>query len=156
MIDWITVLVLIIAGIALVLVEIIFVPGTTILGILGLGMMIFGVVMSYSTFGSNIGTIILIATTLIGAVVTFISFKSGVWKKFALKTTNRGKVNEDVKPNLYIQDTGKAVSALRPMGKAEFGSQTVEVSTEGNYVEAGVDVEIIRIDNNKIIVQPIN
>jgi membrane-bound ClpP family serine protease len=156
MIDWVTVLVLILAGIVFVIVEIIFVPGTTILGIIGLAMMIFGVVLSYNKFGSNTGTIVLIGTALVGAAITVVSFKSGVWRKFALKTAMRGKVNEDVKINLFVKDVGETVSALRPIGKAEFGDRTFEVRTIGNYVEAGTKVEITKIDNNKIFVQPIN
>jgi len=156
MIDWVTVILLITAGIALIVVEIIFIPGTTILGIIGLGMMIFGVFLSYGKFGPNVGTAVLIVTALVGAGMTIVGFRSGVWQKFSLKSANRGRVNEDFKHNLYVDDTGKAVSALRPIGKAEFGDRTFEVRTLGDYIEAGTDIKVIRIDNNRIFVEPIN
>ena len=95
--DWLTVILLIIAGIVLLVVEIIFVPGTTILGIIGGALMVFGVIIGYSKFGPQAGTIILVSSIVVGGAVTVISFRSGMWKKFALENTIKGKVNEDIK-----------------------------------------------------------
>ena len=94
--DWITVILLLIAGIVLLVVEIIFVPGTTILGIIGAGLMVFGVIIGYSKFGTQAGTLILVSALVVGGAITVISFKSGVWKRFALKNTNKSKINEDI------------------------------------------------------------
>ena len=55
--DWISVILLLFVGIVLVVVEIIFVPGTTIVGIIGTALMCFGVIIGYSKFGAQIGTI---------------------------------------------------------------------------------------------------
>jgi len=155
--DWITVVLLLIAGIILLVVEIIFVPGTTILGIIGAALMVFGVIIGYSKFGSQTGSLILVGAVLVGGAVTVISFRSGVWKKFALKNTNSSKFNEDIKVEHLLGAEGKALSALRPFGKAEIYDSTYEVRTLGNYVEAGSKIKVTNVDkDHKIYVEQIN
>jgi membrane-bound ClpP family serine protease len=157
MIDWITVLLLLISGIALLIVEIIFIPGTTVLGLVGAAMVVLGVVLGYSYFGNQTGTIVLIGTLVVGAIATALSFRAGVWGKFALHDVNRAKFNEDFTPDVTIGDEGIALSALRPIGKAEFGKQVLEVRTTGQYLTAGSRLRVIRVDeNNRIFVEPTN
>ena len=48
--EWVTVISLILIGIALVVVEIIFVPGTTFVGIVGFCMVLAGIIASFSFF----------------------------------------------------------------------------------------------------------
>jgi membrane-bound ClpP family serine protease len=51
---------------------------------------------------------------------------------------------------------GQTVSALRPIGKAELNNQTVEVKTNGDYLDSGSRIRIIKIISNQIIVESIN
>ncbi len=156
MLDWVTVLILILAGIALVIVELIFVPGTTVLGVLGAGLVIFGVFKTYSNFGSQTGTIVMVATIFVGGVLTIVSFKAGVWGKFALKDTNKAKFNDDFRSHVFINEEGTTVSDLRPIGKADFGDKTFEVRTYGSMVKSGTKVKVIKVDDSDIIfVEPI-
>lgn len=154
--DWITVILLLIAGIILLVVEIIFVPGTTILGIIGGALMVFGVIIGYSKFGPQTGSIILVGAIIVGGGVTVISFRSGVWKRFALKNTNTSKFNEDVKVEHLLGADGVALSALRPFGKAEIYNSTYEVKTLGIYLEAGSKIKVTNVDkDHKIYVERI-
>lgn len=155
--DWISVILLLFVGIVLVVVEIIFVPGTTIVGIIGTALMCFGVIIGYSKFGAQIGTIILVSTIVVGGIVTVISFRSGVWKKFALNNTNESKFNEDIKVEHLLGAEGITFSALRPYGKAEIYNSTYEVKTLGNYLEPGTKIKVTKVDKDqKILVEPVN
>jgi membrane-bound ClpP family serine protease len=49
---------------------------------------------------------------------------------------------------------GIALSALRPVGKAEVAGKTYEVKTQGGYVATGTKIKIIQISSNQIIVEP--
>ena len=60
--EWVTLILLLLSGIILIVIEIIFVPGTTILGIIGFALLVFGIIIGYSKFGPQTGTIILIST----------------------------------------------------------------------------------------------
>ena len=153
--EWITVILLIILGLGFIVAEIIFVPGTTFLGILGVIFTVAGIVISYMNFGAGTGTIVLLVTLVFGLGMLVYGFKSGAWSKFALKGSIDGKVNEAEKSGLQVGEEGTAISTLRPIGKAEFGDSVFEVSTLGNYLEPGTKIRIIKIKQNKIIVEPI-
>lgn len=156
MLMWIIVLSLLLIGLALIIVELVFVPGTTVVGLLGLIFAIVGIVISYSHFGNVIGFYILLTTlaTTMGAL--FYSFRSGAWTKFSHKSSIDSKVNEGIMASVHIGDEGITVSTLRPIGKAEFNSKTFEVKTSGNYVERGEKVKITQIESHQIVVEPIN
>ena len=154
--EWVTLILLLLAGIVLVIIEIIFVPGTTILGIIGFALMVFGIIIGYSKFGSQTGTIILISTIVVGGGTTILSFRSGVWKRFALKSSIDSKFNEDVKVEHLLGAEGVTLSACRPYGKAEFYDSTYEVKTLGIYLTAGAKVRVSKVDkNHKIYVEQI-
>ncbi len=48
-----------------------------------------------------------------------------------------------------------AESDLRPSGKVKCGDQLLDVITEGDYIEAGHTVEILRIEGNRIVVRKV-
>lgn len=155
MIEWLTVISMIIVGVILIIAEIIFVPGTTIVGILGLVFMIVGVYFGFDYFSNTTGMVILGSSVLLLSVTIYFSFKSKAWERFSLKGSMQGKVNEGKNNNLTIGLQGIATSTLKPIGKAEFDNNEYEVASQGGYVEAGNKIQIIKIQNNKIIVEPI-
>lgn len=134
--------------------EVIFVPGTTLVGILGTIMGGVGVYLAYVNFGVKIGTVVLVSASFLAILSLVISFKSGVWKKFALKDQILSKVNEHIPIELKEGDLGIAISSLKPVGKAEFNDRVFEVKTNGNYVDAGNQVKVIKVNQQKIIVEP--
>lgn len=155
MADWISVLLLILCGVILILIELIFVPGTTVLGILGLVSMVGGVVLSFTSFGRLTGFWVLTGTIAFSILALVYSLRAGTWQRFALKSKIESRVNEDEKSDLQVGMQGKLISDLRPIGTAEFVDKLYEVQTNGNYLEAGGTVEIINLSDNKIVVKPI-
>ena len=155
MADWISVVLLVVCGVILIIIELIFVPGTTILGILGLLALVGGVIISFDSFGSTTGGLVLVGSVVFSIMALVYSLRAGTWQRFALKTSIDSKVNEDEKADLQVGMKGKSVSDLRPMGTAEFIERLFEVQTNGNYLEAGTEIEIINLADNKIIVKSI-
>jgi membrane-bound ClpP family serine protease len=129
--EWLTVISLIVVGIILVVVEIIFVPGTTVVGLLGGLLAVVGVVLSFSYFGNQTGWYTLAATSILSGGLLYWSLRSRAWE-------------------------GSAVSALRPMGKAEIGGRLFEVTSLGIYIETGTRIRIVRVSSNQIVVEPVN
>jgi membrane-bound ClpP family serine protease len=156
MVEWTTVTSLILFGLLLLIAEIIFVPGTTVVGLVGFVFMAVGVGLSFRYFGSETGWTIVGGSSVVTGLLLYLAFKANVWSKFALKSSSDSKVNEgelkDLKPGLE----GTALSALRPVGKAEVLGRTYEVRTNGEYIETGTRIKIIRITSNQIYVEPIN
>jgi len=155
MIDWLAVILLIFFGLGFIIAEIIFVPGTTLLGILGLIFVIAGIVISYLSFGAGVGTVVLSISIIVGISVLIYSFKSGVWEKFALKSSINSKFNEGRLDDLQVGEEGITISSLRPMGKGDFRDKIYEVTTLGNFMPSGTKIRIVTIKDNKVIVEPI-
>lgn len=151
--DWITVIGLILFGLGLIIIEIIFVPGTTIVGIGGVLFCGFGVYLSYDYFGNTTGTIILVISSLAGIGMLVYALKSRAWERFSLKEENTGKFNDDFKVTLAVGDEGMTISPLKPIGKAIFNEKDLEVRSNGGYIEENKPIKIIRIEANRIIVE---
>ncbi|MCP4520097.1 MAG: hypothetical protein GY827_00100 [Cytophagales bacterium] len=151
--EWLTVLAFILLGILLIAAEIIFIPGTTIVGFIGFGTGVIGIYYGYSTYGSEIGHMILGGTTVITSLVAYLCFKLEVWSTFALNKNIDESVTSNVNTTLVVGAEGTTTSALRPMGTAEFEGELFEVKTHGNFVDTGKSVRIIKIDNESIIVE---
>jgi membrane-bound ClpP family serine protease len=152
---WVIVISLILAGLGLLVAEIIFVPGTTLVGVLGFGFLVVGVGLSFRYFGDETGWITAGSSVAGLGIVLYYSFKTNVWRRFALKSAIDGKVNECEVAELAVGQEGTALSALRPVGKGELGNKTYEVQTQGHYVETGTKIRIIKISLNQITVEPI-
>ena len=156
MTEWSIVISLVLFGLFLVIVEVIFIPGTTFVGIAGFVSMIIGVILSFRYFGAETGWLTLGASTAASGALLYVAFRTNVWKRFALKSSIGGRVNEIETMKFPLGMEGTALSALRPIGNGEFDGNTVEVRTGGEYVEAGSKIRIIKSVPNQIIVEIIN
>lgn len=156
MTEWTTILSLLGFGLALVIIEIIFVPGTTLVGIIGFVFMVVGVGLSFKYFGGEIGWITLGATAVVSGGVLYYAFTTNIWGRFSLKSSIDSKVNEGELDGLTLGTEGIATSALRPIGKAELNNKTFEVKTQGEYLDSGKRIRVVKIFENQIIVEPIN
>ena len=154
--DWITVIGLVVFGIFLLIAEIIFVPGTTIVGVLGLLFSGYGIYLGYDYFGSTVGTIFLVSTLLLNVVALVVAFKGKSWERFSLRNSMTGKFNQDIKLDFKEGDIGQSISSLKPIGKGLFNEMEIEVRSNGGYINENVEIEIIRIESNKFFVQPVN
>ena len=151
--DWIVVLILIVFGISLIIIEVIFIPGTTFVGIGGIICLIFGVYFGFDYYGATIGFLIL-GMALITITSSFIySLKSKPWEQFSLKETMTSTVNEDMGIKLIVGNIGLTTSDLKPVGKALFEDIEIEVCTQGDFLSTGKEIKVIKIDQNKIYVQ---
>lgn len=153
--EWLSVIGLIVFGIALIVVEVIFVPGTTFVGIGGFACAIFGVYLSYQYFGGTIGSSILLISFIGGITATVLAFRSGAWEKFSLKDEHTAHFNDDYRSTVKVGDLGESISSLKPFGKAIFNDQVVEVKSDGSWINEGQSIQIIKMDSTKIIVEAV-
>lgn len=155
MIEWITVISLILFGVFLLVAEVIFIPGITVVGVIGFIFLLIGIGFGFKYFGSETGWIILGVTGVTSGIIFYYTFKSNFWNRFVLKSSINSKVNEGVTELLKIGLQGYTVSSLKPVGKAEFNGKLYEVKSLGDFINAEQKIKIIRIENGNIFVQPI-
>lgn len=145
---------LIIIGLALIVAEVILIPGTTIVGFVGGAIGILGIIKIYIEQGNTAGHIALACCLCSFGLLFYIAVKYNVWSSVALNDTLTTKVNENILDGLEVGAIGITKSVLRPVGKASFNDHEYEVQTLGHYLDSGVSVRIIQIVQLKIIVEP--
>lgn len=153
---WTIIIALLILGLALIIMEIVFVPGTTIVGVIGVIFAGTAVLLTFNEHGREIGWYMLVGSSAVTAVALYLGFRSNAWSRFANKSVINSRVNEGLKATLQLGDEGVALSTLKPMGNAQFKSGQFEVKTLGDYVDVGTKVKIVHIDSSQIIVKPLN
>lgn len=146
---------IIVLGLVIIMVEIFLVPGTTIIGVVGGIIVVAGVYLSYSEHGSRVGNITLAISGAATGLLLYIGFKAYSSRRFSLNETLEGRVNVFDEQLAAVGDKGTTFTYLRPNGKANINNQKVEVYSLGEFIESGVDVEVIKISGNKIFVKPI-
>lgn len=152
MIEWSVVIGLILLGCFLVWAEIVFVPGIFVTALIGVICTSIGIQRSYVYFGNEVGNWVLTGTIVLNVLNLIFIFRGRSWDKFSLKETNTSKVKDNKSGNVNVGDLGKTISSLKPVGKAEFGDQLLEVSSLGGFVAENETIEIVGIESNKIIV----
>lgn len=143
-----------IAGILLVIAEIILIPGTTIVGFLGALMSIYAIVKSYMEFGTVVGNVFLASTVISFGLIMFLSLRYKVWNRFAINDTSEGKALQDFDHEVKVGDTGISLSDLKPVGKAEINNKHYEVQTLGEFCPYNTSFVVLEVDRHKIIVKP--
>lgn len=146
---------LLLLGILLILVEILFVPGTTIVGIGGVILLGIGVYMAYAMISTQAGHLSLAGSVVLVFLSLIVLLKGQTWKRMALYTKVEGKGVENIASLVAVGDRGRAISRLNPMGKALINDQLVEVATAGEFVDSEQEVEVVKVEQNKINVKPV-
>lgn len=100
---------------------------------------------------------------LVGSIVTVIvgisaAYKYGWLDKFIEKEQLQGKIinQELLSLNLQVGSEGRTKSPLRPTGLAEFNGKEIHVESSGMYIEPNTPIQVVSIEENKVIVKPIN
>jgi membrane-bound ClpP family serine protease len=149
------VIALLLLGVLLLLLEILFVPGTTIVGVGGIVLLAIGIYLAYDYLGAAAGHISL-ASCLVAVILSLVVLLKGqTWKKMALEAHVQGKSVEEIEKLVSVGDEGKTVSRLNPSGKALFGDIIIEVDAAGEYVDAESKIVVTKVEQNKIRVKTV-
>lgn len=161
-------------GIVLIAVEILFIPGFGIAGIPGIILILIGAILSFQDFtiprtpydvDMFVKNIFAVMCSLIGsgiAIFLLFKFMPGIplFNRLVLTTSETSQSGFVIPPqpageSSLIGSKGKALTVLHPTGKIEVNNNTLDVVTEGEYIEKGQIVEIIEIRGNRIVVKVI-
>jgi membrane-bound serine protease (ClpP class) len=156
---------LIIAGFSLIMLEAFVIPGFGVVGISGIGIVVYGLylllipnvpvgeeVLSNANDGFMIG--------LLGAVIgIYLLLKLMVKTKFWKQLTAPGsQKKEDGYTNSFgweslIDKIGEADTDLHPSGWVIVESKRFFMISEGDFIEKGSNVKILSVDGNRILVR---
>lgn len=144
---------LLIIGLILLMAETLFIPGTTVVGVLGLLISLAGVAYAFLTFPANVAWWITTIAAVLNIAAVVYSFQSGVWNKLTLKNALKGGVFDGRTKGLEKGMEGKAISDLKPIGKGLFGDSIFEVKSESGFISVDSIITIMKIENNQILVK---
>ncbi|MCF6172112.1 MAG: hypothetical protein L3J66_14165 [Bacteroidales bacterium] len=150
---WSVIIILILVGLALLVLEILVVPGTGVAGIVGFVAMAAGIWIAYTRQGVQAGHITLAVTVGVNIIGLVLALRSKTWKKAMLSTSINSKVNTIDKAGLKVGDRGTTIGRCAPMGKAVFNDKFYEVSAMEEFVDPETEIEIVKIAGNKIFVK---
>lgn len=172
-------IVLLVIGLALIGVEVFVIPGFGVAGILG------GVAVVVALIGtfvprtpgapaftlpdlSNSWTairtgILVMSSSSIAAGIGVMSLMRYVrylpWARTLVLNTPTGAqvaVPAAYDPGAFVGDVGVLVAAAKPLGQARFGQRIVDVSSQGQYIDAHTKVQVVAVDGTTIFVRPID
>lgn len=145
----VTVLVL---GLILLFAEIAIVPGFGVAGILGLLALGAGAVAAWTELGSFWGGLT-IGVSLIAAGVMLVWLpKSRAARRMVLDHSQAEAISQ-VDRSPLLGRRGFTVTPLRPVGRARFGSDEVDVMTEGEYIDNDQEVEVTAVEGPRVVVR---
>jgi membrane-bound ClpP family serine protease len=149
------IILLLLLGLLFLILEILVLPGTTVLGFAGGILMVIGVWVAFSLYGLTTGLYVLGGSSVVTIAAVVMAFRAGTWNRYTLHKKLTGQVNTFDQKVLAAGTIGVAVSRLAPMGKGEFNGEYYEVTTNGEFVDATTKITIVAVSKNQIIVKPI-
>ena len=144
------------AGLLLLFLEM-FLPGL-IAGFIGAALLVVAVSMSYSSYGAEGGNIALVIALLAsGALWWWWAYhfqNTRFGRRMTLQSSDSGKTYTPGLDKL-IGQTGTALTALRPGGTVTIDGKKVDAISDGEFVELGTAVRVIRAQGICVIVRRI-
>ena len=155
--DWITITVLIIAGLVLMALEV-YVPGF-VLGSIGAMLLVVAVILCYRTYGISASVIVGILEVVLTLAIVFASLKwfpeTAAGKRMILGKTQMGARSQtECEPDLVGRE-GVAHTMLRPSGTALVDGKRLDVVAESGMIERGSAIKIVAVQENHVVVRKI-
>lgn len=149
---WLSIAMLLLFGLLFLAAEVIFIPGTTIVGLVGFVLLAVGIWMGYRDLGTPLGHYALVTVSLVAGLIVYVGLRPKNMARVALTSVNDTSVDDARRADMPPGTVGRTLSALRPAGTVLFGTERREVATRGEFVAAGSDVRVLAIEQNRIVV----
>lgn len=152
------------AGLVLLALEIFVIPGFGVAGVLGLLGIVGGLVLSVIGPGASgqfvaeaamrIAASLVIAIAL-GAVLLRFMTRLPIGRRMILEhdlSANRGFTSTPDSDQRWLGRSGVTLTPLRPAGLITIDGQRIDVVSEGELIESGQPIRVVRVDGNRIVV----
>ena len=157
-------------GVILIVIEMFVIPGFGVPGILGALSVLASMVLMISAGDWSdihienpitVDAVNQVAITLVVAFVAILAlirmlpqtrYAGGIVLGDELATAGGWTSHEAEEPTL-LGETGVAVSALRPSGKAKIAGERMRVETEGDFLDEGTPIKVVRQVEGRVVVR---
>jgi membrane-bound serine protease (ClpP class) len=158
-------LLLLALGVMLLALEMFVIPGFGIAGVVGIAALVAGLTLSLVGAGATAALVLAavarVALSLLLAIAGAVVFMRLLphlpyARRLVLDTglgAGAGYVSTPDTDRGWVGKRGTVVAPLRPAGIAELEGERVDVVSQGEFIEAGTPVEVVRVDGNRIVVR---
>jgi membrane-bound serine protease (ClpP class) len=156
---------LVVSGLALLAAEIFVIPGFGVAGVLGIAALLSGLSLSLIGGGATwdfilkaVGRVIFSLLLAVVGSLVLLRFlpRLPFGKRLILATglaAGEGYASPPETDQNWRGKGGIAVSPLRPSGIADVEGERVDVVSDGEFIEAGAQIVVSRVDGNRIVVR---
>jgi len=126
------------------------------LGLLGVIVLIITIFITAGTVreGIVLTAIFFVIVVVILSVFMALMSKGRLPGRLVLHSTEAGfSGTEDMQ--YLLGKTGTVINMCRPVGNVDFDGVRLDVTTRGDFIEKGTEVEVIEVEGNKIVVRQI-
>ena len=142
---------LLVVGLVSMCVELV-IPGV-IVGLFGAGCALTAVFMAYGRESNTLGHVLLTCLILFLPALLWLWFH--VLSRFVtLNRRQEATVSSEEQKSL-VGKQGVTLTKLRPSGAARIDDERVDVVARGEIIEAGVRVEVISVEGNRVVVKAV-
>lgn len=145
-----------VVGIILIVIEM-FTPGFAIPGISGIILLLFAIILTAQSFSQGLVMfLVLLSILTILLIIVVRSATKGALFKSPLVNKKVESVDEgyigvkDMK--VFVGKSGQAITPLRPAGTCDFDGVRLDVVTEGDFIDKGNEVTIMKVEGRRIVV----
>ena len=157
-----------VAGLILLAIEVVVIPGFGVAGVLGIIAIIASLVLSLVGPGFTItfmlaaaGRVVFALLLAVLASLVLLRFlpRLPFGRRLVLRRGLAAAEGYASAPEIdaqWLGKTGLASSPLRPAGIADIDGQRVDVVSDGEHIDAGQFIRVTRVDGNRVVVRQIS
>jgi len=151
--DLLIIILLVIAGIALLLIELFLIPGTSLAAFLSGACFLYAIYHAFVYIGTVAGFITLLVSALAGIFAVVWFMRSKTLDRVALQKDIEGKVDRSAEHRVKVGDEGTCVTRLALFGQAEINGDLVEVKSCDGFLNPKTRIKVVRISDGNILVE---
>lgn len=141
-----------VVGLILLFTEVAVVPGFGVAGALGLLALAGGAIAAWTELGPFWGGVTAAVSVVAAAIMLIWLPRSRVGRQVVLEHSQAEAVSQEDRSGL-VGRRGVTATPLRPIGRVRFGSEEVDVMTEGEYIDSNLEVEVISVEGPRVVVR---
>jgi len=144
--------VVLVLGLILLFTEVAVVPGFGVAGALGLMALAAGAIAAWTELGPLWGGVTAGASLVAAGIILLWLPRTRFARAVVLEHSQAAAHSQEDRSDL-LGRRGITVTPLRPIGRVRFGSDEVDVMTEGEYVDSHQEVEVMTVEGPRIVVR---
>jgi membrane-bound serine protease (ClpP class) len=146
------IVVVLVIGLLLLFTEVAVMPGFGVAGALGLLALAAGAIAAWTELGPSWGGVTAGISVIAAGIMLLWLPKSRLGRRMVLDHSQADALSQQDRSRL-VGRRGITVTPLRPIGRVRFGSDEVDVMTEGEYIDRSQEVEVMTVEGPRVVVR---